>query len=277
MHHTINGATIHWRESGAGDPLIFAHGFPFDCTIWESQLATVPDGWWFIAPDLRGFGASTAPGSGPLTMDSFADDLIGLMDHLDIKQAVVCGLSMGGYVALSLARRHPNRLRALVLLATRAKADGPETRKNRHAMAARVRAENSSRPVVDSMLPTLVSAHSRMRIPDLAPRLTKVMNGVAPDTLARALEGMAERKDYTSELPGINAPTMLVRGEQDEIIPAADMETIARTVPGAHLELMTLVGHLPNLEAPDVFNVALAKWLKYLPPAQNLGDFKLQF
>jgi pimeloyl-ACP methyl ester carboxylesterase len=276
MQHTISGASIHWREAGAGDAVLFIHGFPFDCSIFEPQLAAVPEGWWFVAPDLRGFGASTAPGSGPLTMDLFADDLVALMDHLGIEQAVVCGLSMGGYVALSLVKRHPKRARALVFVATRAKADGPETRKNRVAMAARVRAEGAQ-PLVDSMLPTLLSAHSRMKHPELDDQLTALMSGTAPDTLARALEGMALRKDYSNELNSIDVPTMAVRGEQDEIIPAPDMEMIARMVRGAHLESIALVAHLPNLEAPDFFNHALEKYLKYLPPMTKLGDFTLSF
>jgi pimeloyl-ACP methyl ester carboxylesterase len=276
MQQTINGASIHWREAGAGDAVLLVHGFPFDCTIFEPQLAAVPESWWYIAPDLRGFGASTAPGRGPLTMDVFADDLVALMDQLGIKQAVVCGLSMGGYVALSLARRYPDRVRALVFVATRAKADGPETRKNRLAMAARVRAEGA-KPLVESMLPTLLSAHSRMKHPELVDNLRAMMGSTAPDTLARALEGMAQRKDYTNELSSIDVPTIAVRGEQDEIIPVPDMEMIARMVRGAHLESIALVAHLPNLEAPDFFNHALEKYLNYLPPMTKLGDISLSF
>ena len=276
MQQTINGASLHWREAGAGDAVLFVHGFPFDCTIFEPQLAAAPEGWWFVTPDLRGFGASTAPGREPLTMDLFADDLVALMDHLGIRQAVVCGLSMGGYVALSLAMRYADRVRALVLVATRAKADGPETRKNRLAMAARVRAEGAQ-PLVDSMLPTLLSAHSRMKQPELVAKLTAMMGGIAPGTLARALEGLAQRKDYTNELGSIEIPTMAVRGEQDEIIPAPDIEMIARMVRGAHLESIALVAHLPNLEAPDFFNNVLEKYLKYLPPVTEVGDFTLTF
>lgn len=276
MQQTINGASIHWREAGAGDAVLFVHGFPFDCTIFEPQLAAVPEGWWFVAPDLRGFGGSTAPGGGPLTMDLFADDLVALMDHHGIERAVVCGHSMGGYIALSLARRYAARVRALVFVATRAKADGPETRKNRLAMAARVRAEGAQ-PLVDSMLPTLLSAHSRMKHPELVDKLTAMMGGTAPDTLARTLEGMAQRRDYTNDLSSIDIPTMAVRGEQDEIIPAPDMEMIARMVRGAHLESIGLVAHLPNLEAPDFFNHALEKYLKYLPPVTKHGDFSLSF
>ena len=276
MQHTINGGTLHWREAGAGEPVLFIHGFPFNCTLWEPQLAAVPAGWHYIAPDLRGFGESPLLGDEPLDMDSHADDMIALLDHLNIEQAVVCGMSMGGYVALALARRYAKRVRALVLVATRANADGPETQKNRHALAARARKEGAA-PVIASMLPKLLSAHSRMKQPQLAARVQAMMQSVSPEAHARALEGMAVRKDYTSELGSITAPTMVVRGELDEIIPAADMEFIARTVRGARHEVIALVGHMPNLEASDVFNKTLMQYLKFLPPALNIGDLTLTF
>ena len=275
MQHTINGGELHWREAGAGDPVLFIHGYPFNSTLWEPQLAAVVDGWRFIAPDLRGFGDSPL-GKGALTMDAHADDMIALLDHLDIDQAVVCGMSMGGYVALSMVKRYPDRVRALVLVATRANGDGPETQKNRHLLAARARKEGAA-PVVASMLPKLLSAHTRMKQPQLAAKVQAMMESVAPEAHARALEGMAARKDYSAELSSINVSTMVLRGELDEIIPAADMEDIARTVRGARHEVIALAGHMPNLEASDVFNKTLAQYLKFLPPPSKIGDLTLTF
>jgi pimeloyl-ACP methyl ester carboxylesterase len=276
MQAMINGGELHWREAGTGDPVLFIHGYPFDSTLWESQLAAVPAGWRFIAPDLRGFGKTPALNKAPLTMDALADDMIALLDHLGIKQAVICGLSMGGYVALSLVARHPERVRALVLVATRANADGPETQKNRHTLAARARREGAQ-PVLASMMPKLVSAHSRMKQPQIVEKVQRMIEGTPPETLARALEGMAVRKDYTEHLTHINVPTIVVRGELDEIIPAGDMELIARTVRGARHEVISLVAHLPNVEASDVFNKTLVQYLKFLPPTTTIGDMSLSF
>ncbi|MGQ0815779.1 MAG: alpha/beta fold hydrolase [Gemmatimonadota bacterium] len=264
-----------WREAGAGDPLILIHGFPFNSTIWNPQLESVPEGWRFIAPDLRGFGDSPL-GAGALTMDTFADDVVSLMDAQNVEQAVVCGLSMGGYVALSLVMRHPDRVRALVLVATRAGADNEQAKRTRLEQATRVRAEGV-KFVVDTMLPKLFSAHSRMKLPNMVAQVRAIMQATPPETMARALEGMAARKDYTGELSSINVSTLVVRGEQDEIIPAADMESIARSVRGARHEMVALTGHLPNHEAPDVFNTILAQFLKPLPPAFKLGDLSLRF
>src|SRR5687767_1064811 len=116
------------REAGTGDPVIFIHGFPFNSSQWTPQLDGVPEGWRFIAPDLRGFGETPLTGD-DLEMDTFADDIVALMDEQEIEQAVICGLSMGGYIAFSIADRYPRRVRALVLVATRANADTEPARK----------------------------------------------------------------------------------------------------------------------------------------------------
>ena len=266
---------MNWQEAGAGDPIIFIHGFPFNSTMWQEQLAGVPEGWRFIAPDLRGFG-QTELGKSALSMDVFADDVVALMDHLALDQAVICGHSMGGYVALSLVTRYPDRVRALVLDATRANGDSDEAKKGRHELAGRARAEGAQ-PVIDSMLPKLISDHTKMKQPQIEERVREMMASTDPETMARALQGMAARKDYTGELDKIDVATLVIRGMLDEIIPAGDMELIARTVRGARHEPIALSGHMPNLEATEAFNKILIGFLNYLPPALKLGDFNLSF
>lgn len=276
MQQAINGVKLHWREAGAGDAAIFIHGFPFHSGMWNGQLAAVPQGWRFIAPDLRGFGESEIGAQTPLTMDLFADDIVALMDHLQIDQAVICGLSMGGYVAFSMVERHPDRVRALVLAATRATADSAEARQGRLDLARRTRVEGS-RAVIDSMLPKLVSGATRMQRPQAVDQVRAMMAAASPDALARALEGMAQRADHSGDLQKIGVSTMVVRGDQDEIIPATDVEQIARAVRGTRHEVIQNVGHLPNLEAPDVFNKTLEHFLNFLPPAFKIGDLSLSF
>lgn len=275
MQHVINGVKLHWREAGAGEPVVFIHGFPFRSTMWGPQLEAAPEGWRFIAPDLRGFGESER-GDAPLTMDLFANDIIALMDHLAIDQAVICGLSMGGYVALSLATRFPRRLRALVLVATRASADSDEARENRRKLANKVR-QSGPQAVVDSMLPKLVAGATRIKRPQVPQFVSNMMQTTAPETLAGALLGMADREDYRDRLSKIDVPTLMVRGDQDEIIPGEEMDLLARTVRGAKYELVTNAGHLPNLEAPDVFNPVLYNFLNFLPPAVRIDDLSLNF
>lgn len=276
MLANINDVQMHWQEAGSGEPLVLIHGFPFDARMWQQQLAHPKDGWRYIAPDLRGFGHTQLGNARELSMDVFADDVVALLDHLGIDQAVIAGLSMGGYVALSLAMRHPDRVRALVLVATRAGADNEEARTNRNALAAKTRAEGS-RAAADAMLPKLVSAHTRMKYPQVVEGIEALALAQPPEAVALALEGMAGRTDYRDDLAKVDFSTLVIRGEQDEIIAAADMEQIARTVRGARHEMIALSGHLPPLEAPDVFNKILGQFLGQLPPALKLGDFSLSF
>ncbi|HEX6064532.1 MAG TPA: alpha/beta fold hydrolase [Longimicrobiales bacterium] len=275
MQAAINGVRLHWREAGAGDPAVFIHGFPFRSTMWGPQLEAVPHGWRFIAPDLRGYGNSEA-GDLPYSMDLFADDIIALLDRLEMEQAVICGLSMGGYIAFSLVHRYPHRVRALVLAATRANADSVEARQSRYDLAARVRVHGAM-AVVESMLPKLVSGATRIHLPQVVDFVKNMMQTTNAEVMARTLEGMAARADYRAILPGINMSAMVVRGDQDEIISREDMDLLARQVRGAKYEVVSNVGHLPNLEAPDVFNQMLQTFLRVLPPAIGIGDLTLRF
>src|SRR5690606_701252 len=155
MQAQVGDIRMHWQEVGTGDAVLFVHGFPLDSRMWSEQLERIPRRFRLLAPDLRGFG-STARGDAALSMDRFADDLAGLLDHLGIERVVVCGLSMGGYVAFALWRRHADRIRALVLCATRASADTEEVRRGRFALAGRVQ-ESGSRVAADEQIPRLLS------------------------------------------------------------------------------------------------------------------------
>ena len=258
MQHAINGVKLHWREAGAGDPVVFIHGFPFRSTMWGPQLEAVPDGWRFIAPDLRGFGESER-GDAALTIDLFADDVVRLLDHLAIDQAVICGLSMGGYVALSLATRYPDRLRALVLIATRASADSDEGRANRKKLANEVRQHGPS-PVVDSMLPKLLTPETVSKRPEVVKQVRDMMLRTKPEGAAAALRGMAERDDQTELLAKISVPTLIIVGAGDAITPVADSETMHQAIPGSRLVVLENAGHVSNLERTEQFNDALVEF-----------------
>jgi pimeloyl-ACP methyl ester carboxylesterase len=275
MQAAINGVRLNWREAGAGDPVVFIHGFPFRNTMWGPQLEAVPQGWRFIAPDLRGFGNSEA-GALPFSMELFADDVVALLDYLEIEQAVICGLSMGGYIAFSLVHRFPHRVRALVLAATRASAENVEARQGRYELAARTRV-HGPQVVVEAMLPKMVSAATRQHSPQVVDFVKNMMQTTNAEVMARTLEAMAGRADHRDILPGINMSAMVVRGDQDEIISREDMDLLARQVRGAKYEVVTNVGHLPNLEAPDVFNQLLQTFLRVLPPAIGIGELTLRF
>jgi pimeloyl-ACP methyl ester carboxylesterase len=252
-----------WRESGTGEVILFIHAFPLDSSMWESQLGAVPDGWRAIAPDLPGFGASPAM-TGVTSMDSYADAVARVLNVVGAKQAVICGLSMGGYVALALQRRHPEMIRALILCDTRAEADTPEARLARLALAKRVRAEGMQ-PVVDSLLTRLITRVTRLSKPGLAAQLEETMRRQSPEATAMAITAMAHRRDATSVLRDIDVPVLAVVGAEDELTPPGESQMLARSIRGARIEVIEGAGHLANMEQPDIFNTVVRSFLAALP------------
>lgn len=281
---------LHFRESGPADgsargTILFLHGFPFDGSMWAPQLAALPEGWHGIAPDLRGFGetpmnalrgevrtgkrtgSGIALGSEPvLTMSRLADDVAELIDARAGGRAVICGLSMGGYVAFELWRRHRGCIQALVLADTRAEADDDEARENRRRMAQTARSSGVG-AIASAMLPSLLSSRTLADAPALVEHVTGMILSTAPETVVAALAGMAARHDMTDVLPRLDIPTLVVAGEEDAITPTAGARRMAVAVPDASFHAIPRAGHLSNMEQPTAFNEALAAFIGGIPEA----------
>ena len=215
---SVNGARLAYRDLGRRHPqtLLLIHGFPFDHRMWQAQLAGLSGDVRVIAPDLRGAGESEVT-PGPYSMDQYADDLVTLMDHLEVTQAVVAGLSMGGYIAFALWRRHPERVRALALLDTRAEPDTAQGREARNAAAYRVR-QGGAAAYADEMLPKLL-APAGMANPRIRERVRDMMAAQPVDGIVAALGAMRDRPDSRPTLATISVPTLVIVGEQDTLTP----------------------------------------------------------
>lgn len=255
------------RLAGKGEPLVFLHGFPLNSAMWGPQLASMPAGWRGIAPDLRGFGASPEGSDNATRMEDFARDVIALLDRLDIGSAVICGLSMGGYVAFEIWRLFPERVRALILCDTRAGPDSSDAAKARERLARRVE-KDGVEIVVETMLPRLVSPTTRYTQPGVVQAVSAMMRETSPATVARALRGMAIRPNSEPILRTITVPVLVVVGAEDAITSRGQVEFLARSIPGASLETVDEAGHLPPLERPDSFNRVLRDFLTRLPAAR---------
>jgi pimeloyl-ACP methyl ester carboxylesterase len=266
MGARINGTELEWRDRGSGEAVLLIHGFPLNSAMWGAQLTALSPDWRVIAPDLRGFGASEL-GSADVTlgMDLLARDLAALLDHLGIERAVVCGLSMGGYVAFEFFRQFRDRVRALVLCDTRAGQDPVETQRARGTLAERVIAENTIDPVIEGLLPKLVSSRTTRRNPGVVAMVRAMMQEAAPDSVARALHSMATRADSEPLLRTIDVPTLVLVGSDDVITNRGQAEMMARGIRGARLEIVPGAGHLPPVEQPEEFNQFLNQFLDGLP------------
>jgi 3-oxoadipate enol-lactonase len=258
----LSTRTVRYLESGSGTPLVFVHGFPFSAEQWLPQLARVPAGWRFVAPDMRGFGGHPPEPTidGPITIDTYAADLAEFMAHLDMANAVVCGLSMGGYVAMALAKRAPKRIAGLVLADTRATADSDETRSARDRMLQRL-ADAGPAAVADDMLPKLLGPISAREQPDLIDVVRRVIESNHPEGIAAAIRAMKDRPDSIDVLSSLGCPALIVVGGDDVIAPLDEAEAMHQALQGSQLTVLPSVGHMSNLEAPAAFNALLADWL----------------
>jgi pimeloyl-ACP methyl ester carboxylesterase len=260
---TLGARSIRYLEAGAGWPVILLHAFPLNADMWRPQLEQVPDGWWMIAPDLRGFGpAAEIPSGGrPPTMDDFADDVNELMNALEISEGAVGGLSMGGYVTFALCRRAPERFNAMILADTKPQADTLEGREARRKMIELVHARGPS-AVADEMLPKLLGSTTRNTRPQLVATVRQMIESASADAIAGAIHAMLGRPDSTGDLPAVAWPTLVMVGTEDGITPLADAEAMQAGIARSRLVLLPQAGHLSNLETPDAFSRAVADFLQ---------------
>jgi pimeloyl-ACP methyl ester carboxylesterase len=212
--------------------------------------------------DCRGFGGSPS-GDGLLTMERIADDAAALLDHLGLASAVVGGVSMGGYAAMAFVRRHPTRLRALVLADTKAGADTDQARTARAEQAEKVRREGVGF-IADAMLPRLVGPTTLAERPAVVARLREIILANPARGITDALAGLAARADSTPTLREIRVPTLVVCGLEDGLTPPAEAEALHAAIRGSALELIPKAGHLASVEAPEAFNRALDEFLRGL-------------
>jgi 3-oxoadipate enol-lactonase len=249
-----------YRDRGRGreTTLLLIHGFPLDSRLWDAQVAGLSSRVRVIAPDLRGSGHSDVPPA-PYSVDQYADDLLALLDRLGIERAIVAGLSMGGYIAFALWRRHPERVQALVLADTRAEPDSSQGRANRDASAARVR-EIGPAAFAEEMLPRIM-APANVKDPRVRGRALRMMAAQSADGIVGALGALRDRPDSRALLPSITVPVLVIVGCEDSLTPPADARTMAGAIPKARVIEVPRAGHLSPFENPRAVNAALRAFL----------------
>jgi len=260
--HDVGDVTLAVDVRGDGPALLLVHGFPLDHSMWAHQVATLAR-WRRIAPDLRGAGASDAPASG-YSMASYADDLARLLDRLHVERAVVVGLSMGGYVAFEMLRRHRQRFMGLVLIDSRADADGPAQRQARDEMIELARSRGAA-AVAERLVPRLLGRSTQQTQPNIVEQVMTMVARTPVAGLVGALSAMRDRPDSTALLPGIDVPTLVVVGAEDEVTPPATARAMASAIPSATLTTIAGAGHLAPLEAPTAVTRVIAEFLEALP------------
>ncbi len=259
MDKKINGIAWTDEECPHGETVVFIHGFPFNRSMWQPQTKALSDRHRVLSFDVRGHGQSEV-GDGQYSLEFFVDDLMAGMDEFKIKTAVLCGLSMGGYIALRAVERHPDRFKALVLCDTKSEADSDEVKIKRAATIRKVKDEGVE-AFAGGFVKTVLGEKSAMTKPELIESVLKMIRGNTTLGISGALLALAARTDTTASLSKIKMPTLILVGEEDKLTPLANAEAMRQRIPNSILHVIPEAGHLSNLENPNFFNERLLAFL----------------
>ena len=260
MMLTVGNINVCYNDAGEGNlPLIFIHGFPFDNTMWVSQIDELQKYYRVISYDVRGYGKSTA-GDENFSINLFADDLLNMMDILQIQKTVVCGLSMGGYIALNAVNRFVNRFGGLILCDTTCEADS-ESAKEKRFKNIQIIDDGGKDSFVNNMLPILFSEQSKTNQPHKVEKIKGTMMDADPISIIKTLKALAERWETCSTLNEIRIPTLIICGTEDKITPPEKAKFMHQQIKGSRMELIGGSGHLSPFENPEEVNGHIRKFL----------------
>jgi len=266
----LSTRSVRYLESGAGRPIVWLHAFPLSAEQWLPELHSALPGWRVIAPDLRGFrGTGPAFEHAGLEQSSIAThaaDVLEFISHVDAERPVIGGMSMGGYIALAVMRKAAPTVSGLILADTRATADAPDALAARDRMIALAQRDGPF-GIAHEMVPKLLGATTLREQPDLAVALSRLITANSTDGIVAGLLAIKQRPDATDVLPNITCPTLVIRGEEDVLIAEQECRDMSRAISGASLVSIPRAGHLPNLEAPRLFQRAVRDFLTSLPTA----------
>jgi 3-oxoadipate enol-lactonase len=241
----------------AGRTLLLLHGFPLSARMWEPQFALADEGWRIIAPDFAASSRSALP-----TMDDYAGQVVDLLDSLRVHEAVVAGLSMGGYVAFAMLRHAVRYLQGLILCDTRADADAPQAVEGRRKMQALVH-EKGQAAIADEMLPKLLGDTTRRTRPKTVEEVRSLVLASSTESITGSLNALMTRPDSTPLLASIHCPVQIIVGEEDTATPRPLSETMHQRIAGSDLAVIPQAGHLSSIEQPQVFNETVARFLAH--------------
>ncbi|MBI1376203.1 MAG: alpha/beta fold hydrolase [Frankiales bacterium] len=245
--------------------VVLLHAFPLDSRLWEDVVDPLADaGWAVVVPDLRGFGESAYGEEGPEdepSLGAMAHDVLGILDRVGVSNAVVAGISLGGYVAMELLRQDPSRVAGLALIDTKGTADTEQARANRLTVAEQVLAAGSTEALARAMLPTLLGATTHATRPGVVERVRGWILDADPRAVAWTQRAMAARPDSLADLASLAAPSLVLWGEEDETSSRAEQDLMVASLRDARLVTVPGAGHLTVVEDPAAVSAALVEFL----------------
>jgi len=259
---TANNITVSYTEEGPENApvIIFIHGFPFSKEMWNKQMEALRENFRVIAYDVRGHGNSYS-GTDDFTIELFVKDLLSLMDVLEIKKSVLCGLSMGGYIALNAIENHPYRFESLILCDTSCKADSPEA-KDKRMKAIDDILENGIEKFADDSVKNFFAPDSFSTKKELVAEVREIMINTSEKSVIKTLLALSKRKETCSKLSEIKVPVLILVGNEDKITPPEAAQFMHEEINGSVMSIIKNAGHLSNLENPGQFNELLKRFLQ---------------
>jgi 3-oxoadipate enol-lactonase len=257
----VNNLVVSYTDNGPEEApvIIFVHGFPLNKTMWDKQLDVMNENYRVIAYDIRGHGDSEM-GCDDFSIDIFVSDLLNLMDALKIEKATLCGLSMGGYIALNAIENHPDRFDALVLCDTNCISDPPKVKQKRLDTIDSIKAFGVEIYVNESIVNLFAAATFTTNKKAVSDVREMILN-TTEQSLSKTLHALSIRKATCNKLPKITIPVLFIVGEEDKITPPESTKLMHEKIKNSTLHIIAHAGHLSNLEYPEEFNEQLSHFL----------------
>jgi len=260
MKEIINGLSVFLEGNSNNKSIIFIHGFPYDHTMWKTQIDELSKNYFCVAYDIRGLGESPV-GDGQYTMESFVDDLESIMTALKLDRPILCGLSMGGYIGLRALERFENKFSAAVLCDTRSEADNNEGKLKRAAAIKRINTESLA-PFAKDFITNCYGDHYKQKYKDDFEKRIAKSSGFDPVGVKGSLLAMLGRNDTTEYLGKIKIPTLIICGEHDALTPPSVMKPLAEKINGAEFVIIKNSGHMSPIENPEEVKNSIARFLE---------------
>jgi pimeloyl-ACP methyl ester carboxylesterase len=268
--YSTDGARLGFRDTGAGETVVFLHPTPLDGEYWRPLTENL-DGVRAIVPDLRGHGVSElgrtlpvggfgrVPDAPVLTMAQLAADVLELLDHIKAPAALFAGCSIGGYVLLELWRRVPQRMKGLVFVCSKPQPDAEANLARRVASIAQLRAEGTG-ALFDGMAQNLIGKTARERHIDIVGELRARMT-LTSEAAVAVQAGLATRPDSVPTVATITVPVLAIAGGEDPGVTPAEMEAFGAAPGGCAFHLLPDAGHFAAYEQPQNVAVLMEKWM----------------
>ena len=257
----VNNLIVSYSDHGPDDApaIIFIHGFPLNKSMWNMQVEALTDNYRVITYDIRGHGHSDL-GIDDFFIELFVMDLLRLMEKLRIEKSILCGLSLGGYIALNAVLKYPDRFDGLVLNDTQCIADTPEVKENRCIAIIRIK-EKGVKQYADEIIKNLFAPESFMKSENIIADVKEMIISTPEETLCNTLHALAERKETCTRLHEITIPVLIMVGKEDKITPIAVAQQMHEIIKDSSLQIIPHSGHVTNMENPAAFNSHLLKFL----------------